>query len=147
METAVREPYGPAAERRAAGRLAGRAAGGGASALAGLADEVLAVATLLGREPRLRRALVDPARSADDRVELVRGLLRGKVGAEALRLVEELVSARWPGPGDLRDAAERLGADTVLAGADRADELGEVEDELFRFAQVVDGAPRLAALL
>ncbi len=142
MESAIRESYGPAAER-----LAAYAAGADASALAELADEVLAVATLLGREPRLRRALSDPARTVDDRVELARGLLRGKAGAEALGLVEELVSARWPSPGELRDAAERLGADTVLAGAERADELGEVEDELFRFAQVVDGAPRLAALL
>jgi F-type H+-transporting ATPase subunit delta len=142
MESAIRDSYGPAAER-----LMAYAANADASALAELADEVLGVATLLGREPRLRRALADPARNPEDRVELARGLLSGKLGEEALWLVEALVSARWSSAGELRDAAERLGADTVLAGAERAGELAEVEDELFRFAQIVDGAPRLASLL
>jgi F-type H+-transporting ATPase subunit delta len=71
----------------------------------------------------------------------------GTLGDEAMGLVEELVTARWSGPGDLRNAIERLGADAALASAERADELGEVEDELFRFGQVVDGAPQLAAVL
>src|SRR5947209_902246 len=47
-------------------------------------------------------------------------------------------------------AADRLAAyaaDTLLAAAERADELSDVEDELFRFAQVVDGSPRLATVL
>jgi F-type H+-transporting ATPase subunit delta len=142
MEPAGRESYAPAAER-----LDGYAADASPEALAGLADELLAVAQLLAREPRLRRALVDPARSREDRVELLRGVLRGKVGDEALGLVEALVSARWPGPNALRDAVERLGVDALLAGAERADELAEVEDELFRFGQVVDGSPQLAAVL
>ncbi|OLB75673.1 MAG: ATP synthase F1 subunit delta [Actinobacteria bacterium 13_2_20CM_2_71_6] len=142
MEAAGRESYAPAAERQSA-----YAAKASAEALAGLADELLAVAGLLAREPRLRRALVDPARSPDDRVGLIREVLRGKVGDEALAELEAVVGGRWPGPNALRDAVERLGVDAVLASAERADELGEVEDELFRFGQVVDGAPKLAAVL
>jgi F-type H+-transporting ATPase subunit delta len=142
MEPAGRESYAPAAER-----LDGYAADASPADLAGLADEVLAVGDLLRREPRLRRALADPARSREDRVGLLRGVLDGKVGDVALGLLEALVSARWPGPGALRDAAERLGVEALLAGAERADELTEVEDELFRFGQVVDGSPQLAAVL
>ncbi len=142
MDAVTRESYAPAAER-----LDGYAAGASPEALAGLADEVLTVARLLAREPRLRRALADPARSAADRVGLLRDVLRGKVGDESLGLLEAVVGARWRGPGALRDAVERLGVDALLAGAERADELGEVEDELFRFAQVVDGSPKLAAVL
>jgi F-type H+-transporting ATPase subunit delta len=142
MDMAARESYGPAADR-----LRAYAAGASAESVAQVADQVLGVADLLGREPGLRRALADTARPAEDRAELLRTLLGGKVGDDTLGLLEALVSTRWPRPSELRNAAERLGVDAVLAAAERADELGEVEDELFRFGQVVDGAPQLAAVL
>jgi F-type H+-transporting ATPase subunit delta len=142
MEPAGRESYAPAAER-----LDGYAADASPQDLARLADEVLAVAELLGHEPRLRRALADPARSPEDRAGLLRTVLAGKVSDEALELLGALIGARWPGPNALRDAVERLGVDALLAGAERADELSDVEDELFRFGQVVDGSPQLAAVL
>lgn len=142
MDAPTRKSYRPVRERLDAYALEAPA-----SAVADVADEVLGVAALLGEQPRLRRALVDPARSGNDRAGLVRSLLRGKVADATLELVEALVSARWSRPSSLRDAAERLGADAVLAGARRAGDLGEVEDELFRFAQVVEGAPQLAAVL
>jgi F-type H+-transporting ATPase subunit delta len=142
MEAGGRESYAPAAER-----LDRYVADASPADLTEVADELLAVGGLLGREPGLRRALTDPARRPDHRVELLRGLLAGKAGDESLGLVEELVKARWSSPGQLRDAAERLGVDSLLAAAEKADELSEVEDELFRFGQVVDGADQLAALL
>src|SRR5437763_108899 len=142
MEPTGRESYGPAAER-----LDRYASGASPEALTGLADELLAVGGLLGGEPGLRRALADPARSPEDRVGLLRAVLQGKLGDEALGLVEALVGERWSRPNALRKAVEQLGVDALLAGADRADELAEVEDELFRFGQVVDGSPQLAAVL
>jgi F-type H+-transporting ATPase subunit delta len=137
-----RESYGPAADQLDA--LGGSAA---PDALVAVSDEVLAVGRLLAREPRLRRALADPARPAEQRVELLRSVLSGKVGDDALGLLGTLVGGRWPHAGSLLDAVERLGVDALLAAAERADELAEVEDELFRFGQVVDGSPRLAATL
>ena len=56
-------------------------------------------------------------------------------------------AGRWSTPSELLDATERLGVEALLAGADAAGELAEVEDELFRFGQVVDGDPALAAAL
>jgi F-type H+-transporting ATPase subunit delta len=47
----------------------------------------------------------------------------------------------------LRDAVERLGVDTLMLSAQRAGQAGDVEDELFRFGQVVDSARALAAAL
>jgi len=142
MESAMRESYGPASDR-----LADLATGAEPDVLAGIGDQLLAVADLLGREPGMRRALADVSRSTDDRVELLRGLLRGKVDDDTLALLDALVSGRWSRPSELRNAAERLGVETILAAAERSDELGDVEDELFRFAQVVDGSPRLATVL
>jgi F-type H+-transporting ATPase subunit delta len=119
----------------------------GADRLAAVADDVLAVAGLLRREPRLRRALADPARSADERTGLLRGLIEGKLGEDAVNLVAVLVGGRWSAPSQLLESVERLGVTALLAAAEGSDELAEVEDELFRFGQVVDGAPQLAAIL
>ena len=44
-----------------------------AAQLATVADEILSVAGLLRAQPRLRRALTDPARSGDNRAELLKG--------------------------------------------------------------------------
>lgn len=137
-----REAYQPAAEQL--GSLAGTAT---PEVLLGISEEVLAVGRLLGREPRLRRALADPARAGEERVGLLGSVLSGKISDDVLALVSALVTGRWPTASNLLDAVERLGVDAVLASAERADELAEVEDELFRFAQVVDGSPELAAVL
>ncbi|MCX4470309.1 ATP synthase subunit b-delta [Micromonospora sp. MW-13] len=142
MQAASRESYRAATER-----LAAYARGAEPSAVAATADDLLAVAGLLGREPRLRRALSDPARPGADRAALLGDMLRGKVGADALDLLSGLVSGRWSAPSELLDGTERLGVEALLASADAAGELGEIEDELFRFGQVVAGQPALSAAL
>ncbi len=140
-------PTGREAYREAAGSLADYAREATPEQLTTVADEMLAVSGLLTREPRLRRALADPARTGGERVDLVRGLLAGKLGDQSVDLVAALVGQRWGSAAELLDAVERVGVDALLAAADRAGELGEVEDELFRFGQVVDGSPELAATL
>src|SRR5205814_1989490 len=80
-------------------------------------------------------------------VELLGALLSGKVGDDAIDLVGALVNERFSSPVDLLNAAERLGVDALLASAERAEALDDVEDELFRFGQVVDGDNELAAAL
>jgi len=61
--------------------------------------------------------------------------------------VAGLVSGRWGVPTELLTATERLGVEALLAAAERAGDLGEVEDELFRFGQIVGGDRALAATL
>jgi F-type H+-transporting ATPase subunit delta len=115
--------------------------------LAGVADEILALAVLLEREPRLRRALSDPARRGSDRAGLLASLIEGKVAEDTATLVRILVAGRWSSSSELLGAVERLGIEALLASADSAGELAEVEDELFRFGQVVSGNNGLAAAL
>ena len=99
-------------------------------------------------EPRLRRALTDPSRSGDDRAELLRSLLAGKLGDGHGRAARDAGRpAAGRAPSELLDATERLGVDAVLRRAERAGELAEVEDELFRFGQVVSGDSELAVTL
>ena len=113
--------------------------------LATAADEILSVGALLAREPRLRRALSDPARTGEERSALLAGLVGGKIGATAQQLLSTLVSGRWSSPSELRHGVDRLGVETIVVSSDRAGELGEVEDELFRFGQIVSGNAELAA--
>lgn len=142
MQAASRESYGAAAER-----LEEYVRSTEPSAVGTVGGDLLSVAGLLRRQPRLRRALSDPARSGDDRADLLAGLLAGKINGDALALLRQPVAGRWSTPSDLLDATERLGVEALLASADRAGDLGEVEDELFRFGQVVASAPGLSNAL
>jgi F-type H+-transporting ATPase subunit delta len=144
MASVSRESYAAAVER-----LDALATGDGAASesLAKVADEILAVADLLGRQPRLRRALSDPSRSGEERAELLGSLLQGKVSADASTLLRTLVVGRWSSGVELLTATERLGIEALLASAESAGELADVEDELFRFGQIVDSSVGLAAAL
>ncbi|MGH3715890.1 MAG: F0F1 ATP synthase subunit delta, partial [Micromonosporaceae bacterium] len=104
-------------------------------------------AGLLADQPRLRRALSDPARAGEDRADLIRTVLGDRVSAQVTDLAAGLVEGRWSSSIDLLGAVEQLGVEALLGRADRAGTLGEVEDELFRFGQVVDGDQQLAAAL
>lgn len=142
MHAASRETYAAATQR-----LEAYARGADPSAVTATADELLAVADVLRREPRLRRALSDPARPGEDRAGLLRSLFEGKLGDQTTELLAGLAAGRWSSASELLDATERLGVEALLAGAERAGDLGEVEDELFRFGQVVAADPGLSSVL
>lgn len=142
MDSVSRESYTAAVER-----LDGLVTGGTPEQLAGIADEILSVALLLAKQPRLRRALSDPSRPADDRAGLLGSIINGKVSEDSATLLRILVGGRWSSSTELLTAAERLGVEALLATAQSAGELADVEDELFRFGQVVDGDNELAAVL
>lgn len=142
MHTAARESY-----TAVVARLDAYASTAIPDRIAAAGDDVLAVAELLRREPRLRRALADTSREAADRAGLLAAVLTGKIGEDALGLLSALAAGRWSTPGELLEAAERLGVEALLASAERAGALGDVEDQLFRFGRVVDGNRDLAAAL
>ncbi|GIG68523.1 F0F1 ATP synthase subunit delta [Phytomonospora endophytica] len=111
------------------------------------ADDLLSVAGLLGSEPRLRRALSDPARDGKDRAGLAESLLKGKVSAGALKLATTLTEGRWSNATELLNGTESLGVEALLVAADKDGKLADVEDELFRFGQVVAGDAGLSNAL
>jgi F-type H+-transporting ATPase subunit delta len=141
------DPVSRASYAQALDRLNSLATGDRPVPLAGVADDILAVARLLDGEPRLRRALADPGRLGSDRAALLGTLLAGKVADDTQELLRTLVSGHWSSSIELLDATERLGVEALLASAESAGELSEVEDELFRFGQIVDADPPLAAAL
>jgi F-type H+-transporting ATPase subunit delta len=112
-----------------------------------LGDEMFAVTGLLDNEAALRRTLSDQTREARAKVGLAQALLGGKISPAALDLVTSLVSERWSEPADLADAAEQLAVIAVVEAADHEGGIDDLEDGLFRFGRVVNGAPELRAAL
>jgi F-type H+-transporting ATPase subunit delta len=124
-------------------RLAQLAEPAGGVDLDTLSNDLLAVAGLLVRELPLRRALADSSTDAEAKSALLDGLLGQRIAAAALGFVKELVASRWSRPGDLADALETLAVLACFEVALVQDTLDEVEDELFRFARIVEREPAL----
>lgn len=142
MQAASRVSYAAALER-----LDAIAAGLTPERLIAISGELRAVAGLLSGQVRLRRALSDPARPGADRTALLRGLLGSQVSDETKDLLDVLVGGRWSSAAELLTGCEQLAVQALLAAGERAGNLAEIEDELFRFGQTVAGDPELAAAL
>ncbi len=121
--------------------------GTGAEDVRVLSDELFEVAGVLVRERTLRRLLADPATAESERARLADTVFGGKISAPAMETFTGLVGARWSHPGDLVDAVEALARRAMLAVAEQDGSLEDVEDELFRFARVLDSETRLRELL
>jgi ATP synthase F0 subunit b/ATP synthase F1 delta subunit len=115
--------------------------------LSTLSSELVAVAKILDREIVVTRYLTMPAEDAAPRVRLIERLVSGKVGDATLDVLRLAVSERWSVNSDLVDAIEHLSRQALLEVAEREDSVDEVEDQLFRFARILDAQPRLAILL
>lgn len=110
-------------------------------------EGLYAVGGLLDREPSLRRAFTDPASSPTGRRGLAETLLGGKLAAQPLQVFADLVASAWHSPSDLREAVETLAAQAALVAAEGDGVLDDVEDELFRFARLLEREPELRAAL
>jgi F-type H+-transporting ATPase subunit delta len=113
-----------------------------------VAEELFAIVGLLDSNARLRRMLSDPAVHGDRRATLAADVLsQSSLSDATTEIVEEIVRASWSKPADLVDAADEVAAQALFAGAEQADALDEVEDELFRFGRILDREPALRSAL
>ena len=111
------------------------------------ATGMFAVVDALDASPTLRRAVTDPGTPEGARRALVHGLLDGKVDEAVVDLVAEAATLRWAGGRTFAAALERQAVRGQLIGADRSGELDDTEDQLFRFARLVESNPELRNLL
>lgn len=112
-----------------------------------LGADLFAVLHLIDREHGLRRALSDPSRSGEDKAQLIRILLEGKISAPAIELVADVVRLRWTRPSELTDAIEKLAVAAESARAEADGRLDDLEDELFRFSRIIEREPQLRGAL
>lgn len=118
-----------------------------AAAMDVVSEQLAAVVVLLSRQAALRRALSDPALSAEAKQGLVETLFGERLQPPAMDMLTGLVGSRWSRAADLVDAIEALAVQAAFTVAEAEDGLDEVEDELFRFGRIVDRAPRLRSAL
>lgn len=118
-----------------------------ATALTSLADDLVAVVTLLSGEPGLTKHLATQAEDAAPKDRLVDRLFAGKLGAPALAVLKTAAAQRWSVEANLVAALEHVARLALLVRAERNEEGEEVEDQLFRVGRVLDSEPRLSALL
>jgi F-type H+-transporting ATPase subunit delta len=104
---------------------------------------MFAVVDALDSSATLRRAVTDPGRPEGARRALVHGLLDGKVDKAVVDLVAEAATLRWAGGRTFAAALERQAVRAQLIVADRNGDLENTEDELFRFARLVESNPDL----
>lgn len=112
-----------------------------------IAEEVLAVATLLAGEKTLRTALADAGQPVAVREALVKDVLGSRVNATTVSLLLSAIGARWSDADDLLDAVEELGAVVAFCAAESDGTLDRVEEELFRFGRAVEANPSLQMTL
>jgi F-type H+-transporting ATPase subunit delta len=104
---------------------------------------LFAVVDALSGSPTLRRAVTDPGTPEGARQALVRGLLEGKVSKPVIDVVADGAAMRWSGGRTFAAALERQAVRSQLIVAEQAGQLDETEDELFRFARLVESNPGL----
>lgn len=112
-----------------------------------LSAQLVSVAKALDDETVVTRYLTLPSEDAAPRVRLLERLFSGKVGDPTLQLLRAGVSERWSTNSDLIDAVEHVSRQALLEVAAREDRVDEVEDQLFRFARILEAQPRLGVLL
>ena len=119
----------------------------GAPIAAQVGDELFAVTRLLDSEHGLRRALADGTKPGAEKAALITRLLRGRVSSATSDLVADAAAGHWATPADLADAVEQLAIEALTLAAQYEGTLDDLEDDLFRFARVVSGQPRLRSAL
>ena len=108
--------------------------------------DLFGLAGLVDREPRLRKALTDPAADPAARRALLADVVGGRVSEVAASLAAETVGVRLH-EDDLAGILDDLAAEALFTSAERAGELGRVEDEVFRLSRIYAGAVDLRQAL
>lgn len=120
--------------------------GAGRDELLGAGRNLYALAGLVDREPRLRKALTDPAAEPAAKRALLTDVIGGRVSDLAASLASEAVGVRLH-ENDLAEILDDLAAEALFTAAERDGELERVEDEVFRFSRVYQSAGDLRWVL
>src|SRR5439155_21105112 len=89
----------------------------------------------------------DPAAPREAKRELAGSLFGGKVGPGSVDALLAIVGHQRLKGREIVEVTEGVAQQCLLDDADAAGQLDAVEDELFRFARLVDGTPELRSAL
>jgi F-type H+-transporting ATPase subunit delta len=110
-----------------------------------LGEELFTVSRLFRGEAALRRFATDASLPVEAKQGMVRQVFSERVSEGTLALLVEAAGHRWHLSRDLADVMERLSEIAVVRSA--GDDAGQVADELFELAGIVDANPQLRSAL
>ena len=102
-----------------------------------LSSDLFAVVNVLGQNVALRRAITDPARSAEDKSALLKELVGTRISDSAFAIAVIAVSNRWSSSGDLLIAMEQVAIEAEAGAANIRGELDKLEDDVFAFTRAL----------
>ena len=102
-----------------------------------LSSDLFSVVNVLGQNVSLRRAITDPARSAEDKSSLLSGIFGAKLSKRAMAVASKAISLRWSAPGDLLIGMEQVAIQAEASAANTRGQLDQLEDELFTFSRAL----------
>jgi F-type H+-transporting ATPase subunit delta len=102
-----------------------------------VARDLFAISRVLQGSAGLRRALTDPARDEESKVELATSLFGSQTSAGSLSIIRTLVAGRWSAPSEFSTSIELLAVEAESAAAESDGTLDRVEGELFQFARLL----------
>src|SRR5690625_1359826 len=103
-----------------------------------IVNESLAVVGVLAENDELRKTLADSSESAEKKQHLLRALFSTRTADAVLRIADAAVGQRWARTQDLVTSLEVAGVTAIAAAAQATGQLGEVEEEIFRFARLLE---------
>lgn len=115
---------------------------GAADALS-LAADLSTARAALDSSSGLRRALTDPARSAEAKSALVKDLFGKVISPSALSLIEQAAALRWSTGGDLTDAIEVITIEALAIAAEVAGESDALEGEILAIVRSISASAEL----
>ena len=118
---------------------------GSNEAAATLGDELFTVSQLFRSEAGLRRYATDASLTPEAKQGMVQQVFGSRIGDATLDLLTDAVGRRWTLSRDLPDVLERLSEIAIVRSA--GTKAGQVTDELFQLAGVVDSNPDLRSAL
>ena len=112
-----------------------------------IGQSLLGVVGVLADNLGLRKALADSSEPAEKKQGLLRAVFAAQVPEAALRVAEVAVSKRWARTQDFVTSLEVAGVTAIAAAAQEIGQLGQVEEELFRFARLLESDHELSRAL
>ncbi|MFM8620847.1 MAG: F0F1 ATP synthase subunit delta [Candidatus Nanopelagicaceae bacterium] len=106
-------------------------------AAAALSSDLFVVVNVLGQNVSLRRAITDPARSAEDKGKLLKQLFGSKISETAQSIAISAAVNRWSSPSDLLISMEQIAIQAEAGAANARGHLDQLEDELFTFSRIL----------
>ncbi|MBP3089014.1 F0F1 ATP synthase subunit delta [Corynebacterium sp. sy017] len=109
--------------------------------------ELFDVVDVLEGDRRLRIAVADSSRTAQQRSGLISAVFAGKVSQTTLEVLITAASLEWSTPREFRAGLVELGRHALLRSAEVQGQIGQVEEELFRLSRLLGKEAQLTLLL